>query len=95
MFREWCIQQFEERAAAYRAALSELIKTARSYEGVIGNSAISIYQAALREVPVPPMPKYPGTVSEQDRAWYAATLKPDFAHYLNDACTIVARLKTK
>lgn len=92
-FRKWCVEQFERRAALYRAALSEVQAIAETYTGAIGDTAINIYQEALREVIVPPMSKYPGEVSEADKAWYTTVRKPDFADMLNAACRQIAKLK--
>lgn len=94
-FSEWLDNEFDRQAVEYRTALQETVRIATTYTGIIGQGAIGIYIAALREVPRPAMNKYPGIATDEDKAGYAKHRKPDFNFMLDMAIKDVSKLKSK
>jgi hypothetical protein len=85
-FATWLTNRYETQARDYRQQLSTIVRTCHEYaEGNIWEErhhrvAVELMQA----VQVPPLGKYPGEATEEDRAYFAAALRPDFKHILHD-----------
>lgn len=69
-------------AFEYRRLLQTVITTAGDYLPTPEHTAI--VERVLNSIPVPTMPKYPGEVTEQDKAWYRTCLKVDYTAILQE-----------
>ena len=83
-FRTWLPATYHDLATQYRMALATVITTWERYnDGSAEAARIGIL--CLHDVPVPALPKYPGEVSEEDKEWFHAQVKPDYVTMLRDA----------
>jgi len=76
-FRDWLPATYHDLATQYRMALQTVVTTWGRYNDG-SEHARSVGIACLQDVPVPVFPKYPGTVSDEDKEWYHQQPRPDW-----------------
>lgn len=92
-FREWLEDRFHTLSREYRMQLATVVRTCQQH--AVGSiwtiEASTIGISCLPDAPV--VGRYPGEVSEEDKAWYRECLKPDFAGMKGEAIREIRKLE--
>jgi hypothetical protein len=85
-FSTWLTNRYETQAREYRMQLQWILTSCQGYaEGNIWEERHHRVSVELMQaVQVPPLGKYPGEATEEDRKYFAAAHKPDFKNILHD-----------
>ena len=84
-FKQWLTNRYETISGNYRMNLQAIVSTCQQWaEGEIWESKHT--QAALQvmqSVPIEPLGKYPGEVTEEEKEWYKTCHKPNYQWILS------------